>query len=1070
MGLTIYKSSAGSGKTFTLVRLYLEKVIRSPFLFRRILAITFTNKATEEMKSRIILELQLLSNGKDSMHLKFLQETIKIEESEIRKRAGEVLLKILHEYSSFSVSTIDSYFQVLSRTLAKELKLPVKYNIELDLDSICDAVTEQLLSLAGRNEAITGWLKEMLVDRIDQGKNWNIASELKKMVKEIVNRSEIRNLAESIDNQKFIEFIRKAKIRRDEIAANYKSISEEILLELKKAGYSYTDYKNKNASGLSFINKIIANPFSIKLYENIPARFSSGLEDPLSMITKEKLSDTNFVNLTVEVIHPLMIQLMDQINETANEFATAIEVLQLSFMVGVLSPLNDELKTFRDENQLFLLSDTTRMLREAVRETDAPFIYEKSGNTYSHLFIDEFQDTGNEQWQILKPLVTNSISNGNDVLIVGDAKQSIYRWRGGNMNLLLEGVKKELNQFESITKEDKLDTNFRSLKNIVEFNNHIFEKIAEEINKDDSVNNLIMEEAYRKDVLFQKYKENSQGGYIEINVFESDKKDKKTDNSDSNEESEGWKSKALNQFGTTIEDALKRGYHLKDIACIVRTGDHESEVVKYLLEKTTYAFISGNSLKIAYNDKVLFIISCLRLLLDPENKILHEEINFFVDRNELNFEGVERNPNFRNQPENTFSKKILLTQKSKLTQLPVHLCYLEILKLSSLDKPDVFLDKLTDLIIDFAQSNGTGISEFISWWDEKSITKDWSIEMPESIDAIRIITIHRSKGLQYPIVVMPIIDWPIIPKPQSIIWAKSRKAPYNEFPAFPLYAKKTLTYTSFGEDYIHEYGATLVDNLNLLYVAFTRAERELYLFANHSAKENTSGRLLIDTLSLDANWLEQNSSNNISGIQIGEKTSPEMLRKKEDSNSLTNPLNITSTILESKNQSSFIPEVNFKFESDETIFGNYIHNLLYLMDKKEDLDSAFHQLSVRESIDINSDTAKKIKTETLEIWELMERKFWTDKNFKVEKEIDVCDKDGILHRPDRVLINENEVIVIDFKTGSPNKKYHQQISLYCNLFKEMGYKSVKGYLLYTKTKSIEEADSESPNNQQLSLL
>lgn len=1070
MGLTIYKSSAGSGKTFTLVRLYLEKVIRSPFLFRRILAITFTNKATEEMKSRIILELQLLSNGNDSMHLKFLQESIKIEEGEIRKRAGEVLLKILHEYSSFSVSTIDSYFQVLSRTLAKELKLPVRYNIELDLDSICDAVTEQLLSLAGRNEAITGWLKEMLVDRIDQGKNWNISSELKKMVKEIVNRSETRKLAESIDSQRFIEFIRKIKLRRDEIAQAYKSISEEIILTLKNSGYNYSDYNYKNASALSFCNKIIANTYSIKTYEKISPRFLKAIEDPLSMLGKEKQKDIAFLNLTMEVIHPLMVQLNEQINDSLNEFTTSIEVLQLSFMVGVLSPLNDELKTFRDENQLFLLSDTTRMLREAVRDTDAPFIYEKSGNNYSHLFIDEFQDTGNEQWQILKPLVTNSIANGNDVLIVGDAKQSIYRWRGGNMNLLLEGVKKDLSQFDSITKEDKLDTNFRSLKNIVEFNNNIFEKIAEEISKDDSVNSLIMETAYRKDVLFQKHRENAEGGYIEISFFESDKKDKKSDNSDSEEESEGWKSKVLNQFGTTIEDALKRGYHLKDIACIVRTGDHESDVVKYLLEKTSYAFISGNSLKIAFNDKVLFIISCLRLLLDPENKILHEEINFFVDRNELKPDGVERNIDFRNQPENIFSKRILLTQKSKLTQLPVHLCYLEILKSTGLDKPDVFLDKLTDLIIEFAQSNGTGISEFISWWDEKSITKDWSIEMPDSIDAIRIITIHRSKGLQYPIVVMPIIDWTIIPKPQSIIWAKSRKAPYNEFPAFPLYAKKTLTYTSFGEDYIHEYGATLVDNLNLLYVAFTRAERELYLFANHGAKENTSGRLLIDTLALDTNWVEKNNNNNNSGIQIGEKTSPEISRKKEASNSLTNPHNITSTLLENKTQSSFIPEVNFKFESDETIFGNYIHNLLYLMDKKEDLDHAFHQLSVRESIDINSESAKKIKTETLEIWELMERKSWTDKKYKVEKEIDVCDKDGILHRPDRVLINDNEVIVIDFKTGSPNKKYHQQVNLYCSLFKEMGHKTVKGYLLFTKTKSIEMVDSESPNNQQLSLL
>ncbi len=1070
MGLTIYKSSAGSGKTFTLVRLYLEKVIKSPSVFRRILAITFTNKATEEMKSRIILELQKISIGKESMHLEHLIKTLELEEGEVRKRAGEVLLKILHEYSSFSISTIDSYFQVLSRTLAKELKLPVKYNIELDLDSICDAVTDQLLALTGKNEVITGWLREMLIDRIDQGKNWNIASELKKMVKEIVNKSETRHLAESIDSLKFFEFIRNIKKRRDETAHNYKSISEAIITSLKNKGYSFNDYKYKNSSGLSFCNKIIANPFNPKTYDKISARFTSAVSDPLSLLSKDQLENTVFLELTESVIHPLIVQLNDAITETLNEFFTSIEVLQLSFMVGIISPLNDELKNFRDENQLFLLSDTTRMLREAVRDTDAPFIYEKSGNTYSHLFIDEFQDTGNEQWQILKPLVTNSIGNGNDVLIVGDAKQSIYRWRGGNMNLLLQDVKNELIQFSAITIEKPLDTNFRSLINIVQFNNEIFEKIANELKQEPTVNKSILETAYNKNNLFQKNRESAFGGYVAIDFFESDKKEKDSiPQENGEEESEGWKKKSLQQFSLTIDDALQRGYRLKDIACIVRTGDHELEVVKFLLENTSHAFLSGNSLKIAYNEKVLFLISCLQLLVDPANIVLQEEINFYIDRNNIEFEGISRNKSFRNQPENTFAKKILLTNKTFLIQLPVHLSYLHILKLSKLDKPDVFIDKLTDIIIEFAGNEGTGISEFIAWWVEKSITKDWSIEMPDSIDAIRIITIHRSKGLQYPIVVMPLIDWPIIPKPQNIIWAKSNVSPYNEFPSFPLYSKKTLETTCFSEDYLSEYGSTLIDNLNLLYVAFTRAENELYLYSIKNAKENTAGKLFMNALSKNPEWQTQLSGAN-SIVRIGDKTKPAIKNEQIENNSLTNPENITATLISNLHSSNFIPEVNFKFESEETIFGNYIHRLLYLMDKKGDLEYAFHQLSTQESIDINSPTALKIKQETIEIWDLMEKNLWTSTNYKVEKEIDLCDKEGVLHRPDRVLINGDEIIIIDFKTGSPNKKHHAQLGLYCTLFKDMGYKKVNGYLLYTKTKSTEKLNGEQPNNQQLSLI
>lgn len=1072
MGLTIYKSSAGSGKTFTLVRLYLEKVIRNPPLFRRILAITFTNKATEEMKSRIIFELQLLSEGNESMHLDFLKNNLQFTEDVIRNNAGEVLLKILHEYSSFSISTIDSYFQVLSRTLAKELKLPIKYNIELDLDSICEAVTDQLLALAGKNETITGWLREMLLDKIDQGKNWNIALDLKKMVKEIINQSDIRHLAESIDSHRYFEFIRKIKLRRNEIAHNFKALSEEIINSLQKEGYVYSDYKYKNASGLSLCNKIIANPFTLKTYENISIRFTDAVSDPLSLIQKEKLSNTVLVKLTESIIHPLLVQLNEKIEETLIEFITTTEVLQLSYMVGIISPLNDELKNFRDENQLFLLSDTTRMLREAVKDTDAPFIYEKSGNSYSHLFIDEFQDTGNEQWQILKPLITNSIANGNDVLLVGDAKQSIYRWRGGNMNLLLKDAKNELKQFSSITKEEKLDTNFRSLENIVKFNNEIFSKISEEIKLEPTVNIETLDNAYKPKELFQKNKANAVGGYIAIDFFTKDKKEKEsTSSDDEEEENTGWKLKSLQQFSSTIADAISRGYRLRDIACIVRTGDHEAEVVRFLLEETNYAFISGNSLKVALNEKILFLISCLRLLLDPENKVLHEEINFFIERNNFEIEGISRNNSFRNQPENTFAKKILLANKSMLTQLPVHLCYLKLLQLSRLDKPDVFTDKLTDIIIEFANNEGAGITEFIQWWDEKSITKDWSIEIPDSIDAIRIITIHRSKGLQYPIVVIPLLDWSVFPKPQGIIWAKSESKPYNEFPSFPLFSKKSIEKTYFSEDFKIECGATLIDNLNLLYVAFTRAERELYLYADYKSKENNAGKLFLKALNKNQEWqTELNAETQNTCIRIGEKTKPVIVEKSEKTNSLIHPKNISSTLLSTDLNATFIPEVNFKFESDETIFGNYIHALLYLMNDKEDLEHAFHQLAIRESINVNSTTAQKIKQETIEIWNLMESRSWTSKNFKVEKEIDICDKEGILHRPDRVLISANEVIIIDFKTGSPNKKYHEQLSLYCSLFREMGYTVVNGYLLYTKTKTIEMLNNESTNNQQLSLL
>jgi len=1052
MGLTIYKSSAGSGKTFTLVRLFLEKVIRNPYAFKRILAITFTNKATEEMKSRIITELDNLGSGNTSQHLSHLISILELDELTVRANAKDVLQRILHEYSSFSISTIDSYFQILSRTLARELKLPVKYNIELDLDSVCNAVADKLLDKTGSNQQITNWLEELLIDRIDNGKNWNIRNDLKNMVKQLASNSNALKQAENCNPENILTLINTLKKVRRSFENDLIEIGNAALTITKEQNYTEESFAYKKAGPFGFFLKIVDlvnNLDVLKIKDG--SRILKAYHDADAFITTAGKKDKDLQQFANSVLHPLLVQGVDHINENRKSYLSAVQVLELIYLAGITGSLNENLRNFRDEFQVFLLSDTTRLLQETIRESDASFIYEKSGNTFNHLFIDEFQDTSNEQWEILKPLIVNSLSDENDVLLVGDAKQSIYRWRGGNMDLILKGVKKSLSAHEKNISEKKLDTNFRSLKSIVDFNNAFFEHAANSLMEFEFIKETLLKSAYSKTEIEQKTKKvDDQSGYVEMQFLGMEK------NSETEaEEQLIFKELALQKLVQTIENCLNRGYTLKDIAILMRTNANEIEIADYLLNNTSYRFISSNSLQIANNERVNFIVNCFRLLVDPENKVLHEELNFIADRLSINLEGGIRNSDFRNQLNlNLWTRTYLLNNKSNLLAMPLDIAFLKLLNDTFGNSSDVFLDKFSDIVIDFSAKEGTGISEFLIWWDEKVQTKKWSVEIPGNTEAIRLISIHRSKGLQFPIVIIPFCDWKITPDHRSIIWTNYEEEPFKNAGTFPVYTRSDLSLTYFSEDYEKEYGDTLIDNLNVLYVAFTRPENELYVFTSKSIKKNNSGFLMYEAMISDSCEMSLEEGTSYKMFFRGSKTHPEINNKISMPNSMLAPLQVLPSSETKGTNYKLLPEIKFNFESVETNYGNLIHELISKVSDESEIESAIHYILTRENNPELSIQVESVKTELQDILSLLNDKGWNYKSFNVLNEVEFCDSYGVIHRPDRVLLKNDSAIILDFKTGSISEKYNQQVITYCSLLTEMGVKDVKGYLVYTKTKEI----------------
>ena len=1000
------------------------------------------------MKIRIIRELDLLASGKFSAHLNTLTDKLKIAENIIRKNAANQLQRILHDFSAFSVTTIDSYFQELTRTLTRELKIPVKFDIELNTDRIRHEIAGRILARAGYDEDLTRWLNDLLLSKLEDGKGWKIQPDLRAMTGEVIFNEPARALAHTANRDTIKKLLTGLLAIRNSLESKLHEIGSTALAFIESGGFTIMDFKNNTGGPAGYFYKIIER--DPKKWAPLK-RVESALEDATQFLTKENLKNPLLLKLCVETLHPLLDQAVDIYKSEIKSYNSANAALRYLYYAGITPVIASELKTFRDENHVYLLSDTTRLLMESIGENDAPFIYEKSGGRFRHLFIDEFQDTSTEQWRILLPMARNTLASGNRLLLVGDAKQSIYRWRGGNMHLIRKEAADNLREYSTQLQLKNLDTNWRSASEIVHFNNLFFPVLAEVTSSEfPQYTDTELSSAYDKLLVNQKIIPSKEGkGYVEFTFFDSVKGKLKNDD-DESEDDAHWKSKALLKLKEAVEECIEAGYSLRDIAVLFRRNKEEKEIANYLLENTSYAFISSNSLKLQNNADVRFLLNCIYIIAGRDEAIHRSEAEEFLILHELSGERADQVPyrKINSIREVTWFQNVLQQLIEQSASLPVSLMIALLREKASLSAADPFLDAFEDIIHEYSQQSNGSISEFLSWWEDQLETREFCLEIPDTLNAIRMLSVHGSKGLEFPVVIIPFLDWKILPDFKTKIWAKSDTPPYHQLDRILVAATNTLEESVFAEDYRKECRESIIDNMNLTYVAFTRPKERLYAYGSLKSSRDFAGKYILQAIKNSA-YAESRSLPDREVYVAGKKELATAAKEGTAETGLYQPVN--SAFTSAGNYKSLqSPVLAAGFTTHEINMGNAIHEIIALSQSDDEISIQIQKAAMKYALPYD-ELANSVNA----LLELLKNAGWMSADWKIYMEADFCDPEGNVFRPDRILSKPGETVVLDFKTGSPSKEYHQQVKNYCNLLKDTGFENVSGYLLYPASGIIE---------------
>jgi len=1064
--LKIYKSSAGSGKTFILVKEYLRLVLKNPEDYQHILAITFTNKAAAEMKSRIVEALVQLTKNMGGA----LQEVLSAELPGIKldKQADKALKLILHNYSSFSVSTIDSFFQRILRALAREMHLPLRLEVEIGLDDAILEVTDRLFKEVGTDKDLTEWLSALLFQKLDEDKGWNVEADINTVAQELfkdhyedspaLSRDRIRKIYEEL------------KGVRKSFENKMKDCGKKAFSIMQNSGLSVEDfsYGSKGVMGnlINLMDAFSPDDFRLK------ARAIAALEDPDKWFTKSSKLKEQIASAVDAGLGQCLQEAFNTFEKDFKQYLSASEALRRIYMFGIANDILKKFGEYRNENNVILLADTPKMLSQIITGQDAPFIYEKSGNRYKHLLIDEFQDTSFYQWKNLLPLINNTLGSGNMALVVGDAKQSIYRWRGGNMNLLLVHIMEDLIHFKELYQEEILSTNFRSRHDVVDFNNTFFNALPEVIRQNVHPDgHVLLDLAYSDDLIQAVSEKNMKPGYVKINFLE-----KKTEETDDEEEG-GWKENSLKRTLENIQSLLMQNYAYRDIAILVRRNIEGNEVAQFLLENGISQIISPDSLLIATAPRIRFLVNAMTFLSDTSNTIARTEVIYYYNRyikqgdsedfhdffsDHLKIKNKSAKPksgtlfDTEGLEETLFNKSLpkdFSGNISYLNKLPVYdLCEQLIRIFGFHQHPDAYIQRFQDLVLEYTSSNNSSLDGFLDWWNSSKTVKNCSVMIPENENAIRIMTIHKSKGLQFPVVIMPFADWKILPRANDLFWGYAAEEPYGEMGRVALLNSARLLETYFSDSYQEETMQTLVDNLNMLYVAFTRAEEQLFIYSPYSASKdlNTVSSLLLKTLEANSCTIVEDvyergdqkikfENHKSSGHIISEKL------KKYTINRWQEKIGI-------KSRAGDLLKITGEKIREKINYGILIHRVLSEVEFSDDIEKAVEKIIFEGMMPENE--RENLLHEIRSLLELPEIKSFFSREWKVKNEQEIMLPGGESLRPDRVIWGPDKTCVIDFKTGKESLNHQHQIQKYASVLQEMAYPNVRSFLVYIGSKQV----------------
>ena len=1128
MGIQIYKASAGSGKTYTLVYEYIKYLFKMQLcetrdvrhetrdfstlnLHRGILAVTFTNKATAEMKERIVKALYELSKGEKGDYVEKLRSDLpalnEVEDGVIAKMAERFLIDILQDYTQFRVSTIDGFFQQIVRSFARELNLNNQYQVELETDNVLEMAVDNMLASLGSNaqlltpsaslvplrqgdnsevaqvackgqgdnmggaavvydkpgedregDMLLEWLTEFASEKVEDGRSWNPSSAILGLANLILKEDYLSQ------KEKFGFDLKRLKEYRDNIREIIKKFDEDLKRVCDRAKGVLSGVDGKEVFGDNRISRFDYDYLKGKNYE-LSATFVKGAEsDDLAIWCKKKYQKDGSLQSVVTELHECVkriVELCDVEGERFREYQTAKIVNSYIYILGILNEIDNQAMEICKMKDCLLISSTSDFINKIIDGSDTPFIYEKVGVWTEHFMIDEFQDTSKLQWENFVPLLKEAVSRGNESMIVGDVKQSIYRWRNGDWRILQEGVK---NEFGNYVKDEPLSDNYRSSAEVIEFNNKLYEELPKLADAQLKAQKVIKEDNYLQDI----YAGSKQGvgkkdaakGYVRVEFLADDEEDKELK----------WKVQSLNKM---VEQMRELGHH-GETAVLVRTNKEAQEVAERLKDEGV-PFYSSEALCVADNAAVRFIVAILEYLMQPYEQLfranvvaLHREVcrGRMVDAEDCALMSY-RGDDYAKWEQLVFGDEIA-ERFGRVKYMPLMSMIEALIGLFSLNEIEgsvhqIYMQSFKDKVQSYAIDGTLDIRSLLEYWGVQG--EKTFIAMPEGGDAVRIMTIHKAKGLEFGIVFIPFVDWNMgFGKGNIQLVGTERKSRKNhlfidEVSVVPINTQSStkLFNSEFREDVVAEYLAACLDVLNVLYVATTRASQQLYIYCNNTKskdekkKESNAITQISIAKMLRSMLLGEDEEKNVYESNDKVAYSPKKKVDKEDVENVELRLNMDS--LPTEEEVAERAQLRFKYsedtgEGDVRRYGVMMHGLFEHIKTMDDVDSAI------EWVEREGENVDGLRSEVDEILAIEGVAELFDERWRVMNEAEIFDgENGRVYRPDRVMIDDvkREVVVVDYKFGEyaddAHQKYLRQVGRYVRLIKEMEY-DARGYILY----------------------
>ena len=1066
--LTVYKASAGSGKTFTLATEYIRLLVENPQCYRNILAVTFTNKATEEMKMRILSQLygiwkQLPESDK---YLQNIQEKTGLAPNVISERAGLALNNLTHNYNYFRVETIDTFFQSVLRNMARELDLTTNLRIGLNDYQVEELAVDQLIEDLTTTDVMLQWILKYIMENISDDKSWNVIAQIKKFGQNIFKdyyKEVSITLEQKMGEAGFFENYTTCLRDLRKAAEEYmKEIGESFFDTLEGEGLNVDDLSSKQRGIASFFNKLRKGTFD-------PSIITTTVANHLENIEKWCPKTNPRRDVVLQVVESSLIQILKCAVEAQEKqwkiFQSSNLTLRHLNQLRLLSSIEKKVREINETENRFLLSDTQQLLHSLIDGSDSPFIFEKIGTQLQHVMIDEFQDTSTIQWQNFKVLLAETMSHEDGSnLIVGDVKQSIYRWRSGDWRLL-NGIE---NQFNSMLMEIKsLSTNYRSTRNVIDFNNTFFRHAAkveyqalEELECDEREQ---LEKAYA-DVEQKVPDDKKDEGRVTIELLPNNE----------------YQESVLEHTVEYVRELIDAGVSQKDIAILVRYNNHIPLIAQYFLENLPeVSIVSDEAFRLEASSAVCLMIQALHLLLHPDDQLTKAAI---VKTWLCTVQGKELTDDQFMIAGNNFDEYLpeaYIAHFDELLTLPLYELaekIYSIFQLHRLEGQGAYLCAFYDHLANYVNENTTDIQSFLTEWEENLSKK--TIQSDET-NGIRLISIHKSKGLEFDHVIIPYCDWTLEKYSDNIIWCKPDEAPFNDLPIAPIDYSPKMMGSIYEKEYLHEHLQNTVDNLNLLYVAFTRAAKSLYVVGKRGAK-NSRSALIELCLPLVAESMPEaqleGMENNEAAIvfeygtcQTSQPELPSQKNEKESSNPFLQKSEAISVSIR-----TYDSKVNFRQSNRSRDFiegedidqqrryiqaGSILHEIFSTIQTEKDIPEALQRLQFEGILYDEEMTAERITSMLRKRLSDPRVASWFSPRWTLFNECTILSvEDGEVHehRPDRVITDGDEWIVVDFKFGHPDPEYHTQVRRYMDLLSSMGHQNIKGYLWYVYSNKIEE--------------